>query len=161
MKLFFIFLFMLGMARTIFLIDKYKTMNIKKINPDEKNDIHYYKISGAAKHIGVHKSLKKLTYRELFFIAKVSENANIEIFKLNNYVPENSEVVVPYKNYKLKWIYFENINQLSKLGISKKILISLLKHRREKIKTSWANIEKISGIGEKTLEKLKNFLELN
>ncbi|WP_416374151.1 MAG0490 family ComEA-like DNA-binding protein [Mycoplasmopsis cynos] len=132
--IFYIFIYVRN-GGTIFLIDKYKTMNIKKINPDEKNDIHYYKISGAAKHIGVHKSLKKLTYRELFFIAKVSENANIEIFKLNNYVPENSEVVVPYKNYKLKWIYFENINQLSKLGISKKILISLLKHRREKIKT--------------------------
>ncbi|MCU9933392.1 hypothetical protein NWQ33_06020 [Mycoplasmopsis cynos] len=45
-------------------------MNIKKINPDEKNDIHYYKISGAAKHIGVHKSLKNLPIVNFFSLQK-------------------------------------------------------------------------------------------
>ncbi|WBP83859.1 MAG0490 family ComEA-like DNA-binding protein [Mycoplasmopsis edwardii] len=152
--------FVSGVIGSILLIDKFKTTN-KRIETKKEKEIHSYRVSGAVLHTGIHKSLKKLTYRELFFIVKVKDSSDLSGFKLNTYPQENKEIFVPYKMFKLKWIEFENIKQLSHLNISKSILNNLLKHRKENIRTTWANIQDISAIGEKTIEKLKNILILD
>ncbi|AMD81262.1 hypothetical protein MCANUFG4_01243 [Mycoplasmopsis canis UFG4] len=159
-KFIFSVLFIAIVSSTIFIIQQYNVNNLVQSDKNIKNEIYVYYVSGAVKHNGIYKSLKQLTYRELFFNVKINELADISRFRLNNFVPNNEKIYVPYANFKLKWINFENIKQLEPLKLSNKISNSLLSLRKERFSITWSEIERLPGIGPKTLEKLKNFLDL-
>ncbi|WP_027121202.1 MAG0490 family ComEA-like DNA-binding protein [Mycoplasma leonicaptivi] len=143
------------------LINK-KNQEIKTQNINNKTHVYKYIVSGAFLQNGIHISNEKLTYKKLFLIANILPNSDLSLINdIFSYAPENTEIFIPFKDYKLKWSDFYDVKQITIANIQLKYAKILLKHRKENEQTTWNNILNISGIGAKTFEKLKTFLILN
>lgn len=82
-------------------------------------------------------------------------------FNLDDLAVENKEIYVPFKDYKLNWEDLRDDSQLILFGIGKGYAKKIFDFKEQKGKqVSWNDISKISGIGPKTIEKLKTFLIL-
>ncbi|AAZ43493.1 MAG0490 family ComEA-like DNA-binding protein [Mycoplasmopsis synoviae] len=130
----------------------------KKFN----DKIYFYNVTGAVRNGKNIKSLKPLTYRELFFHAQANSYADFSSFNLDEIAPEKSEVYIPFKNYKLNWKNLKSENQLIAFKISSKQAKAIVKFReKNSVNVTWEKLLNISSVGIKTIEKLKTFLILN
>ncbi|WP_435130614.1 MAG0490 family ComEA-like DNA-binding protein [Mycoplasma sp. 6243] len=130
-------------------------------NTAKKEMIKRYILKGAVKQTGIHESSSPLTYRQLFFITKLLPDGDVSAFKLDDLAIENKEIYVPFKNHQLNWEDLHSINQLTSYGISKSYAQKIIDYKESKgYTTTWDELSKISGIGQKTIEKLRTFLIL-
>ncbi|QIW62442.1 MAG0490 family ComEA-like DNA-binding protein [Mycoplasmopsis gallinacea] len=135
---------------------------INTLNFKQKETSHYrYIISGAVLNKGVFYFNKPQSYQELFFKTGITENSNIDNFDLKKFAPQNTEIYVPFRNYKLRWSDIKSIADLQIADISKKYATMIFNYRlKHEIVSSWNEILQIPGIGLRTIEKLKSFLIL-
>ncbi len=121
-------------------------------------------ITGAVENPGDYIFEKDQTIREIIFKAKIKVSADIYLLGLNVKQTESFEIIVPYKiglKPKLKYSDIETVNQLKAIGIKETIAKVLIKYKKEnRGMTTWKDIDKLPGIGEKTLLFLKENIEL-
>ncbi|UUD36539.1 hypothetical protein NPA08_01760 [Mycoplasmopsis citelli] len=157
-KLLFVMLPIVAIPVTLIYLYKFNnTEEIKKSNPTQ----YKYSISGAVENSGIIYSQTPLTYREVFFKAKMFANSDISSFNLNELASTKEPIFIPFKNYSLKWKDFTSEKQFEHLNIAKRIVKTLLNYKKSSQGTpTWDDILKISGIGPVNLKKLKSFLIL-
>lgn len=161
LKYFIIFFFIFG-TLTVFYISIFDIPILSNDNIKNKKNDYVYKTTGAFKYNGSYYSSVKLTYRELFFKQGLLTNSNIKEFNLEELAPTNIDIYVPFENLNINWSKLENEKELEIRGVNKKYakIIIDFKKKNTKQNLTWNDILKISGIGIKTVEKLKTFLIL-
>ena len=143
----------------------YKTFFIN--NKVEKNEISKeYKVSidGAVKNPGNYFFEQPKTIREIIFEASVLTSADISILNLEEIIFSDFEIVVPFKIdsiKKIKWKDLVNVDQLTNLGVKKSISQIIINHRRQNETTTWEQILALKGIGQVTLNQLKDLIDLS
>ncbi|MGP1451733.1 MAG: MAG0490 family ComEA-like DNA-binding protein [Metamycoplasmataceae bacterium] len=135
----------------------------KKDNHEYKQNNLYItiKVFGEVKYPGTYTFKKDVTYFEIFKKVGIKNNSDLSSFNLNEKIKENLTIkVLSLKKSKIKWIELNNKEQLINMGISKSISEKIIFLRKKKINITWEDLNEISGIGPKTLEKLKRILIL-
>ncbi|UUM20116.1 MULTISPECIES: MAG0490 family ComEA-like DNA-binding protein [unclassified Mycoplasma] len=157
-KLLFIIIPILALPVTWVYLTKFNSRSPNQITTQTQ---YKYSISGAVENSGIIYSDTPLTYRELFFRAKMISNSDISSFNLNQLASIKDPIFVPLKNYFLKWKNFDSVKQFEHLDISTRIIKTLLNYKKNNKGTpTWDDILKISGIGPVNLKKLQSFLIL-
>ncbi|EFF41505.1 MAG0490 family ComEA-like DNA-binding protein [Mycoplasmopsis alligatoris] len=160
---YFLFICFIATSAIIFYFSFFDYKIAKNDVIHEEKQIFTYITKGAFKHNGKHLSTRKLTYRELFFIQGLLPESNIDSYELDDFAPFKSEIFVPYKSANIAWSKIKEINDLATRGIENryaKILIDF-KNKTTLRRISWHDLSEVSGIGIKTIEKLKKFLILD
>lgn len=136
-------------------------------NKVKKNEIQQeYKVSidGAVKNPGNYFFEQPKTIREIIFEASVLTSADISTLNLEEIIFSDFEIVVPFKINsikKIKWKDLVNVEQLTNFGVKKSISQIIINHRRQNEITSWEQILALKGIGQVTLNQLKDLIDLS
>ncbi|AWX69786.1 hypothetical protein HUN03_00140 [Mycoplasmopsis anatis] len=124
-------------------------------------DIYTYKLEGAVKFNEISSEVE-LTYRELFFKAKILSQADLSNINLEEKAPINALIFVPFENSRITWKLINSYQDFYYRGITKRISELLWEFKQKNInkRITWDDIANIKGIGLTTLTKLKKFLIL-
>lgn len=135
---------------------------IESKKTENKQEIYTYKLEGAVKFNEISSEVQ-LTYRELFFKAKVLSQADLSNINLEEKVPINISIFIPFENSKITWNSINSYQDFYYRGITKKISELLWEFKQKNInkRISWEDIASIKGVGVTTLKKLKKFLILD
>ncbi|MGL5522164.1 MAG: MAG0490 family ComEA-like DNA-binding protein [Metamycoplasmataceae bacterium] len=120
-------------------------------------------IDGAVEKPGNYFFIKNQTLRMILANAIIRQEADLSSILLNEKKDRNFSIYIPFiggEQNKLFWKDIKSINQLINIGISKTIAKKLMDLKEKKENVEWSDIENISGIGDKTLAKLKKLIEL-
>lgn len=142
-----------------------KKYNQDQISIDTNSDKLICKINGAVLEEKEILVARGTTIREAIAQIILDYDADLSKVNLDKIIEKDIEINIPYLKSaitKLRFSEFNNIYQLTKSGISKKIAQKILnlKDEIEGIPT-WKDIDQIEGIGIKTLEKLKKIIILD
>lgn len=156
----FTFLGIVGGASTYFVLKYWtKPQEIKK-----ETTKYSVSIEGAVLNPGDYEFDKPQTVREIIFKANVRTIADISSMDLENIINKDTQIFVPFQIGtidKIEWSKLSSIEQLVTRGIKKDIAKKILEFRRQNSNPTWEQIHAIKGIGQKTLEQLKNIIELS
>lgn len=135
---------------------------IESKKTENKQEIYTYKLEGAVKFNEISSEVQ-LTYRELFFKAKVLSQADLSNINLEGKAPINISIFIPFENSKITWNSINSYQDFYYRGITKKISELLWEFKQKNInkRISWEDIASIKGVGVTTLTKLKKFLILD
>ncbi|MGL4184045.1 MAG: MAG0490 family ComEA-like DNA-binding protein [Metamycoplasmataceae bacterium] len=120
-------------------------------------------IDGAVEKPGNYFFIKNQILRTILAKAVIRQEADLTKILLNEKKDRNFSIYIPFiggEQNKLLWKDIKSIHQLINIGISKNIAKKLMDLKEKKENVEWSDIENISGIGSKTLSKLKNIIEL-
>lgn len=135
----------------------------KDISPT-KNKKYIVSIEGAVEKPGDYEFDKPSSLRTIVFRAILLNNADVSNVNLEKVINQDEKIFIPFEIgtiKKLKWSEFTNVNQLIKLGIKKATAQKLLDFRRKNSKPTWEQIHAIKGIGQITLNQLKEVIDLS
>lgn len=135
---------------------------IESKKTENKQEIYTYKLEGAVKFNEISSEVQ-LTYRELFFKAKVLSQADLSNINLEEKAPINISIFILFENSKITWNSINSYQDFYYRGITKKISELLWEFKQKNInkRISWEDIASIKGVGVTTLKKLKKFLILD
>lgn len=137
------------------------------IKPKDESKKFSVNVQGAVRFPNVYTFDKPMKIIEVLKGAQPLSDADLSNIGLSDEISKNTKIYVPHKiheshlatNETLYWSSFHQIDQLTRLGISKTVAVKLLKHKKTKGVISWEQIEKMK-IGLKNLQKLKQVLIL-
>lgn len=136
-------------------------------NPNEIDKLpKHYKVSveGAVENPGDYEFDQPLTVREIIFQAVVKTNADTSSLDLDKTIDKDTNILVPFKIgtiEKIKWKDLTNVDQLTKYGVKKSVALKIIQFRQQNETTTWEQIRAIKGIGETTINQLKEIIDLS
>lgn len=134
---------------------------VKKDNNGETEEFITIKINGYVDYPGSYSFKKGVTYIEVLQKAGYGKNSDLSEFDLNKKINKNAKIFVKaIQTSKIKWKDLYDEKELISRGITKSIAGKVINLRKLKVSIEWTDLEQISGIGPKTLEKLKKILIL-
>ncbi|MDC8913907.1 hypothetical protein PR248_02530 [Metamycoplasma hyosynoviae] len=166
-KLFFIGLtFLVSSCLLLSSIGINKLVRKKKINKEDKNNQHKkvvtIKIKGAVFYPGEYIVKHGSKFFNLLPRIKLKPNADITKIDNNLILEKDLTIFIPFSSKaKMKLKDIKKVDDLINIGIKKSIatkLFNLIKTRNWNIR--WEDIEKVSGIGVKTMQILKEKIQL-
>ncbi|WP_412031385.1 MAG0490 family ComEA-like DNA-binding protein [Metamycoplasma buccale] len=133
--------------------------NFKKDSKNENNKI-YVSIFGAVKYPGEYILNKNSLLNDLLKLAILLPNSDVTTLDFASPLTNKQKIIVNYqKNTKIHINDVKNIDDLLKIGIKKHIAKKLFEYLKNKnFQVTWSEIEKIPGIGSKTIAFLKQKL---
>ncbi|QJG66641.1 hypothetical protein HGG64_02955 [Mycoplasma phocoeninasale] len=136
--------------------------SLNKVNSkdDRSNETMYItvRIDGAVFYPGDYTLKLGSTLNDLLIKSKPKYGANLSNINRTEILKDNQKIYIRLvKNIKKSVKEFKNVNDLISIGVRKKIAGLIIAHLVDNnYNTTWENIEKIDGIGEKTLKLLQN-----
>ncbi|AXE60689.1 hypothetical protein DA803_01110 [[Mycoplasma] phocae] len=131
-----------------------------KENSNNDNESKYItvRIDGAVLYPGDYSLKFGATINDLLIKSKLKFGANLNNVNRQEKLKDNQKIFIKeFRNVKKELKYFKNASDFINLGIRKKIAVLIISHLEENdYKTTWQELAKINGIGEKTLKILQN-----
>ncbi|QJG67110.1 MAG0490 family ComEA-like DNA-binding protein [Mycoplasma phocoenae] len=137
--------------------------NLKKHSQPSKhsNNIIIY-FSGAVKYPGKISIDKNENFKSVLNKVGIKSNADFSKIDFSQKIVNNKKYYIPYKNgEKIHWKDIKQLETLLNWKIYKKqakLILNLFKNSTE---LTWESIEKINGVGEKTINILKTKILIN
>lgn len=141
---------------------------IVPLDQNNNNTNFYVNVKGEVEQPNKYYFNSSVSMRVILSLAKPTKFADLDNIDINKVFSTNQTIFIPKKsinkienhNKKISWNSINNEKDLTDLGIRPSIAKKLVALRKRKQFVQWSDIEKISGIGPKTLEQLKNILVL-
>ncbi|WP_406615266.1 MAG0490 family ComEA-like DNA-binding protein [Mycoplasmopsis hyopharyngis] len=147
-------------SSTIFFSTKFSSQ-FKKNHNSQLEEFITIKINGYVDYPGSYSFKKGVTYKEVLQKAGYNKNSDLSEFDLEKRIDKNLKIFVKaIQSNKIKWKELNDEKELIARGITKSIASKIINLRKAKVSIEWTDLEDISGIGPKTLEKLKKILIL-
>ncbi|WP_373441283.1 MAG0490 family ComEA-like DNA-binding protein [Metamycoplasma equirhinis] len=119
-------------------------------------------IYGAVLYPGEYELLEGSLLIDLLKKCKLEYGADLSKISVNSLLKNKQRIYISFsKNIKQKITNFTTLNSFLALGIRKNIALKIINHLKEnKYKTTWQNIQNISGVRETTLKILQDAIIL-
>ncbi|OYD27135.1 hypothetical protein EI74_0131 [Mycoplasma testudineum] len=160
-KNFKIILLIIAIAISIVSFSIYHFYSIPKQQVQQKRNEIRILVQGWIEFPGWHIYPEGTKFSHVLQDLKVKTGADLKNIDIEEILINDKEYYIPKINLdKLTWSKLE-ITDLKEIGINQNISQEIINLKNKKIKPTWELIDKISGIGPITIEKLKNKLDLN
>lgn len=130
-----------------------------------KNDNKYtVSIEGAVEHPGDYQFDQPHKLRRIIFEANLKTNADISSINMEEIISNDFKMIIPFKIgtiQKIKWNDINSVDQLTKRGVKKSTAQKIVDFKRKNSNPSWEKIHAIKGIGQITLNQLKDVIDLS
>ena len=144
-----------------FFVFKFQTNNSETVIQPSSYSVS---IEGAVEQPGDYTFEQPMTIRQIIFQAQVKTNADTSSLDLEKIINKDTNILVPFKIgtiNKIKWKDLTNVEQLTQYGVKKSIAIKIIQFRQQNETTTWEQIRAIKGIGEVTINQLKEIIDLS
>lgn len=155
------------LGASIFLLSSYaiiKRTKKNELNSKKQNENEYItiKITGAIYYPGQYTFNKGIKLYEVLKHVKLKQNANVKNLNFDQEITKNMTLNISYnETYKINIREIKKYQHIVNLGIRKNIAIKIFNFIiKNNYSITWEQIEKIDGVGLRTMQLLKQKLTL-